>query len=94
MGWFGTSNCEGNINRMQEMKAGGAGHIKISNTFKKEGINIEPHQVKAIIECAEPLRSKALPKKVAKKAIASMHSVQMTATKNAANGKQPDGSKT
>lgn len=90
MGWFGFSNREGNINRMQEMKAGGAGYIKISNTFKKEGINIEPHQVKAIIECADSLRSKALPKK----AIASMHCVQMIATKNAANGKQPNGSKT
>jgi len=83
------SNLEGNIKRMQEMKAGGAGPLKIRNTFKKEGIEIETHQVKAILECADNLRDKALPKKAARQVIK-----EMKENKNQETDTLPDGSKT
>jgi hypothetical protein len=80
MSWFGISNLEGNVKRMQEMKAGGAGPLKIRNTFRKEGIEIETHQVKAILESADNLRVKALPKKVAKQVIEEMKEVKNQGT--------------
>ncbi|MRT05957.1 hypothetical protein [Ewingella americana] len=86
MSWFGTSNREGNIQRMLEMKSGGAGHIKISNAFKKEGIKVEPHQVKAIIECAPLLSEKALPKKVSKEVIKEMKENKHQKTDSLPNG--------
>lgn len=67
--WNQHFNYVGNVNRILEMHQGGCKENQIAGVFKDEGINIEPHQVKSVVESHEALCSKSLPKEVAQNAI-------------------------
>lgn len=69
MGFFDNNKLAGNIARIQEMKQGKAGNKKISDTFKKEGMDLEPHHIKAIYEAVPQLKKKVLKKKIAQAVI-------------------------
>lgn len=59
----------GNVNRIMEFHEDSWGSLSISAVMKEEGIDIEPHQVKAIIDSREALCAKAFPKRKANKLI-------------------------
>ncbi|EPQ8559292.1 hypothetical protein A3N57_07800 [Enterobacter cloacae subsp. dissolvens] len=69
MGFFDNNTLTGNIARIQEMKQGKAGNKKISDTFKKEGMELEPHHIKALCEAVPQLKKKVLRKKTAQAVI-------------------------
>ena len=71
---FGNSfKLRGNINRTLEMIDGGLGDNAISGVFKDEKIEISPQFVREIRLGAQNASKKALPKKVAKKAIKGVY---------------------
>lgn len=57
---------DGNVKRIMEFHEDNWGSLSISAVMHEEGIEIEPHQVKAIIDSREALCAKAFPKRKAK----------------------------
>lgn len=69
MGIFDNNTLNGNIARIQEMHQGKAGAKIISDTFKKDGMALEPHHVTALLAAVPELKKKSLKKKTAKAVI-------------------------
>lgn len=63
---------------IQEMHQGKAGAIKISDTFKNDGMAIEPHHVTALLAAVPELKKKSLKKKTAKAVIRACASEKTT----------------
>lgn len=80
MGIFDNNTLNGNIARIQEMHQGKAGAILISDTFKKDGMALEPHHVTALLAAVPELKKKSLKKKTAKDVIRKCASTELTNT--------------
>lgn len=80
MGIFDNNTLNGNIARIQEMHQGKAGAILISDTFKKDGMALEPHHVTALLAAVPELKKKSLKKKTAKDVIRKCDSTESTNT--------------
>lgn len=59
----------GNVNRIMEFHENGWGALSISGVMKEAGIDIEPYQVKALVDTREALSAKAFPKRRGSKLI-------------------------
>ncbi|EDD0499564.1 hypothetical protein AHZ26_22750 [Salmonella enterica subsp. enterica serovar Newport] len=80
MGIFDNNTLNGNIARIQEMHQGKAGAKIISDTFKKDGMALEPHHVTALLAAVPELKKKSLKKKTAKAVIPKCASKKPTNT--------------
>lgn len=80
MGIFDNNTLNGNIARIQEMHQGKAGAKIISDTFKKDGMALEPHHVTALLSAVPELKKKSLKKKTAKAVIRKCASKKPTNT--------------
>ncbi|EIU1822344.1 hypothetical protein L4K06_000937 [Salmonella enterica] len=80
MGIFDNNTLNGNIARIQEMHQGKAGAKIISDTFKKDGMALEPHHVTALLAAVPELKKKSLKKKTAKAVIRKCDSKKPTNT--------------
>ncbi|WP_407221243.1 hypothetical protein [Enterobacter sp. CPE_E1214] len=90
MGFFDNNTFTGNIARIQEMKQGKAGNKKISDTFKKEGMQLEPHHIKALCEAVPELKKKVLRKKTAQ-AVISECTASSTTERSSGGDFVPEG---
>jgi len=80
MGIFDNNKLNGNLARIEEMHKGNAGAKKISDTFKKEGMRLEPHHVLALLDAVPELKKKSLKKKTAKSVIRECGNESVTST--------------
>lgn len=80
MGIFDNNKLYGNLAHIEEMHKGNAGATKISDTFKKEGMCLEPHHVLSLLDAVPELKKKSLKKKTAKSVIRECGKEPVTST--------------